>query len=125
MGQKSTTLRSWEGGGKRGVHYWCQGCRTPHMVVIDGHGAWGFNGDYEKPTFTPSVLTTGTKYEIDADGEADTSRPVRDRNGTLVKLVCHTFVKDGMVQFLDDCGHEFAGQTLPLPHLPAWMLDED
>jgi hypothetical protein len=124
MGQQSQTVRTWEGGGKRGIHYWCQGCRSLHGVVIDGPGAWGFNGDYEKPTFTPSVLTTGNRYEIDEAGEADTSKPVRDGEGALVKLVCHTFITDGMVHFLGDCGHELAGQTLPLPPLPDWLKDE-
>ena len=29
-------------------------------------------------------------------------------------VVCHSFVNDGQVQFLDDCTHELAGQTLLL-----------
>jgi hypothetical protein len=124
LGQTSKVLRTWEGGGRRGVHYWCQGCRGVHGVTIDGPGAWQFDGDYEKPTFSPSVLTTGVHYELDADGERDTSKPVRGADGQPVKLVCHTFIKAGMVEFLGDCGHEFAGQTLPLPELPAWMLDD-
>lgn len=124
MGQASEFLRAWSGGGRRGVHYWCQGCRGIHGVVIEGPGAWGFNGDYDKPTFTPSVLTTGIRYELDEDGDRDTGKPVRDANGEPEKLICHTFITDGMVQFLDDCGHEFAGQTLPLPPLPAWLRDD-
>lgn len=125
MGQRSAVLREWVGGGKRGVSYWCQGCRGIHGVTIEGPGAWGFNGDFDKPTFTPSVLTTGVLYELKADGmERDLGRPVRDESGAPRRLICHTFVADGMVQFLGDCGHEFGGQTLPLPPLPPWMQDE-
>jgi len=51
---------------------------------------WTWNGDTEKPTIKPSILTWDHK----------------DR--------CHTWVNDGMAQFLDDCTHEFKGQTIPL-----------
>lgn len=112
----------WVGDGKRGVHYWCQGCRGLHGVVIEGPGAWGFNGDYAKPTFTPSVLVRGTLYEL-VDGRRDWTRPVRDPNGKVKTLVCHTFITEGMVHFLSDCGHEYAGRTLPLPELPADYQD--
>jgi hypothetical protein len=29
--------------------------------------------------------------------------------------VCHSFVTDGRIQFLSDCTHELAGQTVDLP----------
>jgi hypothetical protein len=38
--------------------YWCQGCNCTHTIKTKGVGAWGWNGDVEKPTFTPSVLVT-------------------------------------------------------------------
>ncbi len=31
--------------------------------------------------------------------------------------VCHSFVTDGQIQFLGDCTHKLAGQTVPLS---AW-----
>ena len=61
-----------------------------------GTGNWTWNGDTEKPTLKPSIATR-TTFTV-RDGE----------------VVCHTFVNDGMVQFLSDCTHELAGQTLPL-----------
>jgi hypothetical protein len=30
---------------------------------------------------------------------------------------CHSFVVDGQIQFLGDCTHKLAGQTVPLPVL--------
>lgn len=55
---------------------------------------WTWNGDTEKPTLKPSILT---RFET-----------------RLELTVCHSFVTDGKVQFLSDCTHEFAGQTLEL-----------
>ena len=30
-------------------------------------------------------------------------------------VVCHSFVRAGQIEFLGDCTHEFAGQTVPMP----------
>lgn len=59
-----------------------------------GTGNWTWNGSVDSPTVKPSILTRG--------GRADK------------EIRCHTFVNDGMVQFLGDCTHELAGQTVPL-----------
>jgi hypothetical protein len=32
--------------------------------------------------------------------------------------VCHVFIKAGMIQFLGDCTHALAGQTVPIPAWP-------
>lgn len=60
----------------------------------EGTPNWSWNGCTEKPTVKPSVLTRGG----DVAGDH----------------VCHSFINDGQVQFLGDCSHEFAGQTLDL-----------
>lgn len=63
-----------------------------------GHGfdsRWSFNGDYEKPTFSPSMLVNANSPQLGPR--------------------CHSFVTDGKIQFLSDCTHEYAGQTLDLP----------
>jgi hypothetical protein len=62
-----------------------------------GQAHWDFNGDMEKPTFGPSILTR------------------QDRAG--VPFVCHSFIREGMIEFLGDCTHELAGKTVPLPDL--------
>ena len=42
---------------------------------------------------------------------------------------CHSFLKDGQWQFLGDCAHGLAGQTVPMVPLPDWLMpstsDED
>lgn len=57
---------------------------------------WSWNGDTENPTLRPSILTEFPWGE--------------DR--TMHR--CHSFVNDGKVQFLSDCSHEIAGQTVEL-----------
>jgi hypothetical protein len=37
--------------------------------------------------------------------------------------VCHSFITDGQIQFLGDCTHPMAGQTVPIPKWP-WPSDD-
>ena len=106
-------LKRWKDGDRSaGYSYWCQGCESHHTVRTQssvGGSVWGFNDNLERPTFNPSVLV---RYE--AVPNAD---PVQFPEW-LNERICHTFITDGMVQFLSDCTHALAGQTLPLPNLP-------
>lgn len=77
---------------KAGHVLWCPGCKGYHIVPP----TWTFNGNLEKPTFTPSLLIRYTYGEE--------HKPV----------VCHSLIRDGKIQFLGDCTHELAGQTLDL-----------
>jgi len=74
--------------GDEKILFFCPGCGHAHVV----DSRWSFNGDYNKPTFRPSVLVIGEKR-------------------------CHSFVTDGKIQFLNDCSHELAGQTVDLPEV--------
>jgi hypothetical protein len=56
-----------------------------------------FDGNTERPTLSPSLLVSG--------GEGDRR--------------CHSFVKDGKIQFLGDCTHPLAGQTVDLLDCPV------
>lgn len=122
MGMLSNKLRNAEGGGLR---YWCQGCEEIHGIQVgDGPGPrWGWNGNVDAPTFTPSVLVTWETSEPPVTPENLDQWRAQPWEQHKVKRVCHTFVTDGMVQFLGDCTHQFAGQTLPLPDLPEAMRD--
>lgn len=87
----------------------CPGCGCAHFV----NAKWTFNGDVDKPTVSPSILVTARKSPTDEqvtrimDGE--------DLDMELPHTRCHSFVKDGKIQFLGDCTHELAGQTVELP----------
>ena len=67
-------------------------------VMIGGTRAgtrnWTWNGSVDSPTVKPSVLTKGENE----DGAH----------------LCHSWINGGRVQFLSDCSHELAGQTLDL-----------
>jgi hypothetical protein len=83
-----------------GYIFHCPGCKSGHAVWTtkpNSLGAqWTFDGNMERPTFSPSVLA---KW--------------KSRDGK--EKICHSFVRDGHIQFLSDCTHELAGQTVPLP----------
>ncbi len=76
--------------------YECPVCGT-HSVPVTGPKKWGFNGDLEKPTITPSVLHFHTR----PDGSRQTH--------------CHYFVRDGKIQYCGDSPHKLSGQTVDLP----------
>jgi len=72
-------------------HFMCPGCKEIHGCQVPG---WTFNGDINKPTFNPSLLVTYGKED---------------------KRRCHSFIKGGQIQFLNDCTHELAGKTVEIP----------
>lgn len=85
------------------VLFWCPGCDSAHRIQV-GQGSgprWGWNGSGDAPTFTPSVLVRYDGANADIPGG--------------LPSVCHTFVTDGRIQFLADCSHKLAGQTVDLP----------
>jgi len=85
--------------------FYCVGCKCHHGVwttkpiIVDGKPhIWSFNGDLEKPTFTPSIHIK------------------RQRLGSNTnETICHSYVKNGMIEYLGDCKHEFKGQTIEIP----------
>jgi hypothetical protein len=93
------------------VLFWCPGCKETHQVHIEGKTKWGFNGDYVKPTFTPSYLTW-----LDPNPNADP----KFRNGLYRKgFRCHSFITDGQIKYLEDCTHELAGKIVDLQPFEA------
>lgn len=89
----------------RRVHFWCPGCDGAHGVVVESPNGWGFNGDLERPTITPSVLVNGIRNPETPEWNAAHPR-------------CHSYVRDGRIEFLSDCEHALAGQTVDLPDWP-------
>ena len=104
-----------------GIAFWCPGCRAQHVVTIGaGAGAWKWNGSVERPTFHPSVLASYPHWEPSAeDPEVAAAIKRGEVKQQLVERKCHSFVTDGQIQFLGDCTHELAGQTVPLPDFDA------
>lgn len=98
----------------------CPGCNTTHTLNTnpERRPCWGFNGDFEKPTFTPSILERSGHY-CWQDGKPASecmycNDPEFKDDKSPLCYICHSFVTDGMIQFLGDCTHKLAGQTVPL-----------
>ena len=75
--------------------YMCEGCGYEHAfgLKVEG-GHHDFNMDLDNPTISPSLL----------------------QNFTPGKL-CHSYIKDGKIQYLNDCQHKLAGQIIDLPDI--------
>lgn len=71
----------------------CHGCKYTHAFLVGGPSGsqprWTWNGSYEKPTFSPSLLYRGQDQ-------------------------CHLFLTDGKIRYLSDCHHELAGKTVDI-----------
>lgn len=105
-------LRSAQGGH---LLFWCPGCKSAHAVIVDGSRGWTFDGNQAAPTFSPSVLVKGTVPISDEEHTAI----MAGGHVTPRPLVCHSFVRAGRIQFLSDCTHDLAGQTVDLPDFPG------
>jgi hypothetical protein len=72
----------------------CPGCGYGHNVAVTGpEPVWQWNGSIDAPTLSPSILVFKDNPE----------------------MRCHSFVKDGNIQFLSDCAHDLKGKTVELP----------
>lgn len=97
-----------DGSGVDVYWHWCPGCSMPHGIHVGpkthpDQARWTFNGNWEKPTFTPSIRCLGSN------------------NVTT----CHYFITDGVQDFCNDSPHEQAGKKVPLMELPKWLTDGD
>lgn len=113
MGQINKILRR----SVQGYIHWCPGCEDTHTLF----DSWKFNGDIDKPTFTPSFKHQGFKT-IDIDGKW-TGEWVRDDKGKPIPYCCHYILTNGILNFCRDSTHKLAGQSVPLPDLPAFLQD--
>ncbi|KRB73435.1 DUF6527 family protein [Noviherbaspirillum sp. Root189] len=118
MSALGSKLRQLSGGA---VAFQCPGCNETHVVYVEACGnrpTWGFNGDGDRPTFTPSVLVrTGhfiPGYEDKQSCWCTYYAEHPDETRDFECRICHSFVTDGQIQFLSDCTHRLAGQTVPL-----------
>lgn len=90
----------------------CPGCAGTgsglHMLPVNSavteRPKWTWDGNLEAPTLEPSILTRW--------GPADEQK------------VCHSFLRAGMFEYLSDCTHQYAGQHVPLPPLPDWVVHD-
>lgn len=87
------------GEGCRAFLFSCPGCGMSHVVYVerppgDPKPKWQWNGSVDAPTLAPSVRV---RWRVRDD-----------------ERVCHSFIVDGKIQYLADCTHGLAGQTVEL-----------
>lgn len=100
MAQAGKYLRTVTGG----FACYCPSCKELHIhpTAPPYKTNWSFNGDLEKPTFSPSF-----RHAINKEGAE-----------------CHYIVTDGQMYFCDDhTDPEFKGKTVPLPEIPQQYAD--
>lgn len=88
--------------------HWCPACESMHDFAVEAafrNGArWSFNGDGERPTFSPSMNIGVGPFP---DGRTER---------------CHYHLIAGRLQFLGDCTHTMAGKTVDCPDVPRTVL---
>jgi hypothetical protein len=103
--------------GARYASFFCPGCDEYHGPIVEKGTrpvpVWEWNGSLNTPTFSPSIRVQGTvpltedEYQRVRRGEHVEPKP----------RLCHSFVRDGRIEFLSDCTHALAGQTVDLPEV--------
>ncbi|CCH54500.1 hypothetical protein BN8_03676 [Fibrisoma limi BUZ 3] len=80
--------------------FFCPGCQCGHGVNVKPDNqapVWTLVGTLDNPTVQPSIrVQSGNEHG---------------------PTVCHSFITDGKIQFLSDCTHALAGQTVELPDM--------
>lgn len=115
------------------LSFWCPGCNDLHTVSVAA-GRWKWNGSADRPSFQPSVLVRSGHFITDHRKPGDpcwctfyAEHPGEDSRESSLRfkcVLCHSFVTDGQIRFLDDCSHGLRGKTVPLPHIPAAYADD-
>jgi hypothetical protein len=62
---------------------------------------WQFDGNFDCPTFSPSVRHFLTDPETKQE-----------------KTTCHYIIEKGMIKYQGDCEHKLSGQTIPMQNIP-------
>ena len=104
MSQQGLYLRK----AQNGYIHWCPGCKERHRIGFN----WTFNNNLDSPSFNPSVKHTGIQTINDEHGNR-TGGWVLDEKGNTIPLICHYYLTDGVIHYLNDCTHELRGQDIP------------
>lgn len=90
------------------LQFICPGCALfggtgLHLLPVNSPNyspSWDWDGNLEQPSLSPSIHTK------------------RGEEGGN----CHSFLKEGVFDFLSDCDHILAGTIVEMPDLPDWLL---
>lgn len=98
----------------------CVGCGDWHVIPTRGEKPWGFNGNVDRPTFTPSLMVYSGHY-YPFYKTATCWCTYRKDHPDLKNLPscyrCHSTITDGRQMFYLDSTHGLAGQTVEMREL--------
>lgn len=101
--------------------FFCPGCKEIHVIYISGdvsnHPVWKWNGNLEVPTIEPSIAVHGQLYGPDKLPFSEYTGPYPCETNASV---CHSFIENGRIKFLDDCTHALANTEVDIPE---WDLE--
>lgn len=86
--------------GGKALMFFCPGCKYYHHFVIERHSpgpVWSWNGDRDKPTFSPSLGV----------------------NMAMPEFRCHLFMRGGKIEYLQDSFHGLAGTKVDMVEFDA------
>jgi hypothetical protein len=95
-----------------GYRHWCPACEHTHPLPENG---WTFNGDPDRPTFTPSFKHGGKRQKI--ENGRWTGEWHRGADGQPLDGTCHYFITDGKIQFCPDSWHK-RSDIVAMPDIP-------
>lgn len=81
---------------------------------------WAFNGDVNKPTFSPSFKHSGIR-QVMLNGRW-TGEWHRGADGKPLDGTCHYIITDGQIHFCADSWHKRT-DTIPMPPIPEHIAD--
>lgn len=97
------------------VSFKCPGCGDQHTVPVPPHPrAWQWNGSVDTPTLHPSLSVKSGHY-VSGHKKGDPCWCGTEYGFNC--YICHSFIKDGRIQFLGDCTHALAGKTVNLTEI--------
>lgn len=112
-----------------GLRINCPGCGDHHVLPVRGtesqyyagSAKWDWNGSVDLPTFSPSLLVRSGHYahghKQDGDCWCTYNKKHPEEEQVFECYICHSFIRDGRIEFLGDCTHALAGQTVYLPEI--------
>lgn len=100
----------------------CPGCEDTHGPTVSRPDpvthpgpVWEWNGSLDRPTIAPSIRVSGTKMTPEAEARWRQGQRLTGDVLERMNTLCHSFVREGRIEFLGDCTHALAGQTVDLP----------
>jgi len=95
----------------------CPGCGHEHVYYVNseywtrttGKEGWKWNGSFDTPTFTPSLLNR-SGFNADPNWKPPSDDP-KYRTHPYTSI-CHLFITEGQIQYCGDSTHELSGKTV-------------